>query len=162
MKVSLPQNETWSYVIPMIIIFAYLLFWVFIFFKIMSSYYFILRTKKNLNDKGEKFRICSWGWKAVFTCSGSQLVLLWCLPKQIPARKLKESPPPRPKKGALLLRTWEPARGDHVHPAAIFQNGSCMQRGPVFSSTLNTLNSMLYAEASPPPADRCKQVLGLT
>lgn len=44
-------------------LFAFLGFPLFFFFKVMSSCYFILRKKKkkNLNDKGEKFRICSWG-----------------------------------------------------------------------------------------------------
>lgn len=118
--------------------------------------------KKNLNNKREKFSIHSWGWKAVFTFSGFQLVLLWCLPKRIIARKQREPPPPQPKKETLLLRMVRVLQGtSHVSSCNISEwlvhaKESC----PLVSYLIHWMESMMKRLFS--SEDCCKQVFGFS
>jgi hypothetical protein len=79
------------------------------------------------------------GMKGCFTCSGFQLALLWCLLKQITARKQRQSPPPQPKK-------WLPLQDDGSLPGNIMAPSSSFlkwlihaKEPPSFSSTFNAL-----------------------
>lgn len=144
--INLPPAELGmiSSCIAPILVITIMYFSVFPFFKQWT--YITLYFKRTLIAR-KMFRICSQRWKAVFVCSGFQLALLWYVPKQIIG---KADSSPTSEKGAPSSEWWNPSWENHMHPATISPNGSCMLilRLPVSHTKWNPVKRLFPKQAA--------------